>query len=335
MNFLKSFFKWTLKILAAIMVIAVAVLIIFRISIALRENKNFTDAAPKDGKFITTTLGKIYIQETGPENGPAIIFIHGFGAWSKTWQPAMQSASLLGYHSVAIDMPPFGFSEKPLDNSFSRENQTQRIKEVLDTLNIKSAVFVGHSIGGRATMEFVLEHPEYVKALVLVDPALGFDKNNNFVQNNPPFLVKTLFANRTIRNALIASTATNPLLTKTLLANLIVDAKILTPERLKIYQEPFVVKNSTNVLGDWLKFLVEGVDNSISANAQNYKQIKSPALIIWGDKDTVTPLWQGQNLNSLILNSKLVTLSNIGNIHQIEDSNKFNQTLTDFLKTLK
>ena len=331
----KIIIKWILRILAAIVIITLAVLIIFRIATSIRESKTVLDAAPVNGHFINTSLGQIYIQETGPSDGPAIVFIHGFGAWSQTWQPAMQAASVLGYHAIALDIPPFGFSEKPNANAFTRSDQAKRIKEVLDSLNIKSAVFVGHSVGGRATMEAVLENPKYVKALILVDPALGFDSSNKFTQNNPSLLIKTLFALRPVRNILISSTATNPLFTKTLFGTFVADKNILTKDILKIYQTPFVVKDSTNKLGDFLKIFVEGQDNSLSTDSANYKQVKVPTLLIWGEKDTVTPLWQSQNLNSLIAGSKLITLPGIGHVPQIENPQSFNETVTQFLKTLK
>jgi pimeloyl-ACP methyl ester carboxylesterase len=95
------------------------------------------------------------------------------------------------------------------------------------------------------------------------------------------------------------------------------------------------VKDSTNRLGDWLKVLMEAPDDSLSAKSENYKQIKVPTLLIWGEKDTVTPLWQGQKLNALIPGSQLLTLSDIGHIPQIEDPKRFNETLSLFLEKLK
>jgi pimeloyl-ACP methyl ester carboxylesterase len=57
-----------------------------------------------------------------------------------------------------------------------------------------------------------------------------------------------------------------------------------------------------------------------------------PTLIIWGDKDSVTPLWQGEKLNKIIPNSSLSVLKGLGHIPQIEDPVQFNNSLIPFLE---
>ena len=56
-----------------------------------------------------------------------------------------------------------------------------------------------------------------------------------------------------------------------------------------------------------------------------------PTLLIWGDKDTITPLWQGEKLNKTIPRSSLTVLKGLGHIPQIEDPVSFNRTLLPFL----
>ena len=57
-----------------------------------------------------------------------------------------------------------------------------------------------------------------------------------------------------------------------------------------------------------------------------------PTLIIWGDKDSVTPLWQGEKLKQVIPNSSLSVLRGLGHIPQIEDPVLFNSSLLPFLE---
>ena len=64
-----------------------------------------------------------------------------------------------------------------------------------------------------------------------------------------------LFPLHPLRNAVLSATATNPLMTKRLLSTFVADQEALTPALLSIYQRPFVVKDSTDRLGDWLKVL--------------------------------------------------------------------------------
>ena len=56
-----------------------------------------------------------------------------------------------------------------------------------------------------------------------------------------------------------------------------------------------------------------------------------PVKLIWGDKDTITPLWQGERLKQSIPQSSLAVLHGLGHIPQIEDPEVFNRALLAFL----
>ena len=57
-----------------------------------------------------------------------------------------------------------------------------------------------------------------------------------------------------------------------------------------------------------------------------------PTALIWGDKDTVTPLTQGRQLNRLIKNSRLTVLDNVGHIPHIEAPDGFYDVLKKELR---
>jgi pimeloyl-ACP methyl ester carboxylesterase len=82
--------------------------------------------------------------------GLPVVFIHGFGAWSETWKKTTSVLAAQGFHTIALDIPPFGFSEKPADGSFSTQAQAQRIIKVFDTLQLKQVILVG-PFRGRAS----------------------------------------------------------------------------------------------------------------------------------------------------------------------------------------
>jgi pimeloyl-ACP methyl ester carboxylesterase len=87
----------------------------------------------------------IFVQESGPVSGRPVLLIHGTGAWSEIWRETIEPLSAAGFRTVAIDLPPFGYSEKPAAASaYSRENQARRIIGVLDALHIERAILVGH-----------------------------------------------------------------------------------------------------------------------------------------------------------------------------------------------
>jgi pimeloyl-ACP methyl ester carboxylesterase len=59
--------------------------------------------------------------------------------------------------------------------------------------------------------------------------------------------------------------------------------------------------------------------------------IKAPTLILWGKHDVLLPLSDGELLDRVIPNSRLVVLQESGHIPQVEQPDEFNKSLHDFL----
>ena len=116
---------------------------------------------------------ELFVQERGDPSRPAVVFVHGTGAWSETWVPAMDAVAAAGFHAVALDLPPFGYSQRPDPPRYDKREQGRRIAALLDALGLQRPTLVGHSFGGGPTVEAVLVAPERLRALVLVDAALG------------------------------------------------------------------------------------------------------------------------------------------------------------------
>jgi pimeloyl-ACP methyl ester carboxylesterase len=327
--------KWLWRGLLTLLILAFAVLAVCRIATFTRERLTAEEAAPASGSFVSAGDIKIYAEEDGPKSGLPVVFIHGFGAWSETWKKTTTVLAAHGFHTIALDMPPFGFSEKITDGTFSRQAQAQRIIRVLDTLQLKQVILVGHSIGGRPTLEVALLAPDRIKSLVLVDVALGFGTDGELAQNDPTLLSRAFFFIHPLRNAVLSATATNPLMTKRLLSTFVANPEVLTPALLSVYQKPFAVKDSTNRLGDWLKVFSVDSDTSLSGKLSNISKLSMPTLLMWGDKDTITPLWQGEELKKIVASSSLNVLSGLGHIPQIEDPDQFNSSLLPFLEQMR
>jgi pimeloyl-ACP methyl ester carboxylesterase len=327
--------RWLVRALLAVVLLALAALAVFRILTFTREKQTSAEAAPASGHFVSAGDIKLYVQEDGPPSGSPVVFIHGFGAWSETWKKTTTVLAAHGFHTIALDVPPFGFSEKVTDGTFSRQAQAQRIIKVLDTLKRKQVVLVGHSVGGRPTVEVALSAPDRIMALVVVDGAFGFGNDGELAPNDPTLLARAFFGFTPLRNAVLSASATNPLMTKRLLSTFVANPEILTPALLSVYQKPFIVKDSTNRLGDWLKVLSVGIDTSLSGKLSNFSKLAMPTLLIWGDKDTITPLWQGEKLKKIIPNSSLTVLNGLGHIPQIEDPDQFNSALVPFLERVR
>ena len=319
-----------------IAIIIITVLSYYSYHSLQREIANPKDIAPESGSFASLKDIDIFYQDAGPSDSIPVVLFHGTGSWSEIWRNTIDQLVQNGFRVIALDIPPFGFSGKPLGTEhYTTENQAARINELLDKLNISKAIFVGHSVGSRAPLEALLMRPERVLKLVLADAALGFDKdtaNPHFKQNNPGFLKNGFFGFKTLRNAVSRSSGTNPSVTRTFFEAFVYRDEAISDKHIAMLQKPFAAKNLSVAYADWFEQLENSSPhNSMVSDFENLKTIKVPVLLIWGDKDDITPLWQAYALIDIIPESTLQVIENTGHIPYIENPEEFNKVLLNFL----
>jgi pimeloyl-ACP methyl ester carboxylesterase len=330
---MKKWLGYLLKTLAAILGLLIGVILFFTVQANLRETKTRHEAAPSTGRFVQAGDVELFIQEMGSStNGQVILFIHGTAAWSGLWRETMAPLAEAGYHCIAIDIPPFGFSERPSTPSYGNAAQAKRIVALMDALKIEHAILFGHSFGGGATLETALMIPDRIDALILEDVG-GLNLNiQPAPENQGPSAVGLFLETPAVRNPVLSTTATNPLFTKTLISAMILDPADATEEKIKILQEPLVLKGATNTLGDWLQAVLGPQEISLTSETSNYQTLTMPALIVWGDSDTVIPLKEGQNLQSIMPNAELVVMKGVNHIPHVEDLDALMKIVLGFLK---
>lgn len=329
---MKKWLGYLLKTIAAILGVLVAAIFFFAVQANLRETKTRHEAAPPTGRFVQAGDVELFIQEMGPANGQVILFIHGTAAWSGLWRETMTPLAEKGYRCIAIDIPPFGFSERPSTPSYGNADQAKRIVALMDELNIESAILFGHSFGGGATLETALMIPNRIDALILEDVgALNLNLQPE-PENQNPSAVRLFLGTPAIRNPILAATGTNPLFTRTLISAMVLDPKDVTQDKIEILQEPLVLEGATNTLGDWLKSVLGVQEPSLTTDPANYQSLTMPTLIVWGDSDTIIPIEEGEYLQSLILNSELVVMKDVNHIPHVEDLEALMELVLRFLK---
>ena len=129
------------------------------------------DAAVRDVEVPVT--GRAHVLDVG--HGPALLFVSGGGATGATWSPLL--AELDGFRRIAVDRPGFGLTpgvdlrRVPLGTV-----ATTFLAEVLDALDLPSAVVVANSMGSWWATRFAQAQPERVRGLVHIGcPALLLD----------------------------------------------------------------------------------------------------------------------------------------------------------------
>jgi pimeloyl-ACP methyl ester carboxylesterase len=112
----------------------------------------------------------------GPEDAPAIVLTHGWGADSAEWHYVKKH---LGdrYRLILWDLPGMGRSVRPDEGDWSLEGLARDLEAVLGLAGDRPAVLIGHSIGGMIVLTFCRLFPEAlgtrVSGLVLAHTTPG------------------------------------------------------------------------------------------------------------------------------------------------------------------
>ena len=334
--------------LGALLLAVALVLTGFRIAAARRETLSRHEAAPSAGRFVRAADVELFVQEEGPATGPPVVFIHGTGAWSEIWRGTMHALAGAGFRAIALDMPPFGYSTRPASADYGDDAQARRILGALDALQLQRVTLVGHSFGGRPTMQATFMAPQRVERLVWGDAALdrrrGWGEggmggcgtaaapSTKASETTGPWIVRAVLGVPPVRNAVVSATLSNPRMTGWLLAKLVSNREAaVTPERVAIMQRPFALEGWTSGLGAWLEPFATTRTSSMATDRARYGTLAIPTMVLWGAKDSLTPIAQGQDLARLIPGARLEVLPMAGHIPAIEDERSFDAALLEFL----
>jgi pimeloyl-ACP methyl ester carboxylesterase len=280
-------------------------------------------AAPRSGRYVDAGDTRLFVQEVGPSTGPAVVFIHGTGAWSGIWQAPMQLLAAKGYRAIAIDLPPFGYSLPPASGRYDKSSQARRILAALDSLGVEHAAFVAHSFGSSPLMEAVLDQPQRVSRLVLVSPALGLDSP---LTDGRDTGLQNLIRQHWFSAALAEGILANPAYTGWLLKRFVTEKDKVTAAWVDRYRQPLPVRGYAAAMAQWMPELLAGRSTLRCDTPAAYRDIAVPVDLIWGHDDQITPRSQGEHLHALIKQSQLHILPG-GHVPMIEEPQPFNQLL--------
>jgi pimeloyl-ACP methyl ester carboxylesterase len=130
-------------------------------------------------RTISTAKGRLSISEAG--SGPAVVMIHGLGATKVSFLPTL-AALAPNRRAIAVDLPGFGDSDKPILAPYSAPYFAETMIALLDALELDRADFAGNSMGGRIAIEVGLRAPERVRRIALLAPSLAWLRDRPWAQ---------------------------------------------------------------------------------------------------------------------------------------------------------
>lgn len=258
----------------------------------------------------------IAFQIAGDEGLP-LVFLHGIGGDAEQWRPQLDSFSGQ-YRAIAWDMPGYGDSAPLEEMAFPA--LADAVVTLLDRLSIKRAHLVGHALGGMIAQTFAKMHPERLRSLTLVATSAAFGSQAGGAADD---VWRQRFIEQRLapldRGASLAELA--PKIVKGLIGDQ-PDPKGLEQAILSMAALP---ENGYRAAVNCLTSFDQEADLA---------EIKTPTLLIAGEKDPVTPPDVMARMADAIPGSTLEILKGTGHLANLEQPTAFNKALNNFLQSL-
>ena len=250
----------------------------------------------------------LHYDVTGRAGAPTVLFLHGLGSSAADW--ALQVPVFAEIcRVITLDLRAHGETTDSTGR-FTVEQMADDVGELLSQLGEPPAHVVALSLGGCVALALALRHPARVRSLVLV---------NTFTRYRP---VGLRGAFRQARRLWLLYTA--PMSS---VAAFVAGGLFPKPEQ-RPYYEAAVASLSKNRRSTYLAslraLLVFNLLDRVSA-------IRSPTLIIAGDRDNTVPLSAKESLQRAIPGSRLLVIPDSGHATPYDQAELFNRTVSEFI----
>jgi pimeloyl-ACP methyl ester carboxylesterase len=276
--------------------------------------------APAPSKFVHVQDVSVHFRDEGsPTDSTPIVLIHGTAASLHTWEAWVKELKQT-HRVISLDLPAYGLTGPNTTGNYSPEYYAQFIHDFLEKLNVKKCILGGNSLGGAIAWRYALNYPTEVSKLILIDAA-GYPMESKSVpmafQLAGMPVIKNLFKYVTPRFIVQKS-----------IENVYADKTKVKPELVDRYF------NLALRAGNRQAFIERMSTFKTLLNDSTYlqiKNIKTPTLILWGDKDLLIPLTVAENFHADLPNDTLVILKNLGHTPMEENPKQTLQVLNNFL----
>jgi len=257
----------------------------------------------------------LYYEQVG--EGEAVVLLHGYTGSTRDWAnqiPVLRD----NFRVIAVDHRGHGGSEAPAaEEEYSIPILSEDVFALLGTLGVDRCCLVGHSMGGFMALQLALDHPEVVRALVLVDTSSGdFERAPGYAELRAK--LDELARTEGLEAAFEYDAANNP----------------MRIERFKKHPELREVARQRvlNTSVDGYIYIARSFGTWLPVT-ERLHEITVPTLIFWGEEDTPF-LKASQTLKERIGDAELVRVPGAGHSPHEEAPAFFNENVLSFLSRL-
>ena len=207
-------------------------------------------------------------------SGPALLLLHGWPTSSYLWRHCMPEMAQT-HRVIALDLPGFGDSSKPLDASYSFSFHARVLNGFCDALGLQDVGLAVHDLGGPIGLFWAIENPQRLRQLALL---------NTVVYPQMSWAVIVFVAMCRLPGA--RSWLTSPAGLRFSMRFGVSDKAGLSEETIRCYQAPFASQQARKALAKTAYGLHP---KGFATLAEKLSQLTCPVRIIYGRDDRILP----------------------------------------------
>ncbi len=272
--------------------------------------------------FIMVNGLRIHYLEAGVGDR-VVVLVHGGGldnaslSWDLLIPKLAKNARI-----IAPDLPGYGESDKP-EVTYDLAFYNEFFPKFMDTIQVEKADLVGISMGGAIILGYVLDHPERVDHLGLVD-SYGLQRKTPFHK------LSYLFVNIPGVRALTYWSMKSRWVTEYFTKMILKRPGSVTEELVDAIYQQLKIPGVTRAFSDFQNAELTW-DGLKTVYMDRLHEIKTKTLVIHGEKDTLVPLVASQEAHELINGSEMKILAGCGHWPQRDNPEEFIQVVGEFL----
>jgi len=258
---------------------------------------------------------KVFVQDANGGRRGTIVFVPGWPLASGTFEQQLLFFADRGYRAIGLDLRGFGKSDAPY-GPYNYNVWAEDILKVLQALSLRNVTLVGHSMGAAVALRHAARYGSRVGKLVLAEASAP-----RFVYGPNAAALATAI------NGLITGYAENRAATvRALTANFFAThTDIETDPYLQWFERQCLDEAS---LPASRAGLIALRDTDL---IPDMTRVRVPTRIFHAINDKVVPYDHGQALAAGIRNARLITFEKAGHVVYIDERDKFNSELLDFI----
>jgi proline-specific peptidase len=275
-----------------------------------------------DEKYISVNGINVCYIDNNIASRPTLLFLHGLSLSIHNFRYNYPDF-FDKYRVVAVDFPGFGKSEMP-NAPYSIDFFVAFTRSFMDKLGIDKAVLIGNSLGSHVALEFALNYPQRVQALV-IESSTGIRWQVGILEYIilRAYITENQFKNiseKKMREHIEWSWYHQCPASEELVNHRIHFRRKYYDTLIYEYNNKAFVRGLWHVINDTIRYKV----NAIAV----------PTLIVWGRHDSVTKLCDAHYLHRKIKGSRLEIIENAGHLAHIEQPEAFNKVVRQYLEDI-